>query len=376
MKILIPTVDYPPIEGGIGTAALQLSRELAALGHEVTVVAPHFPDMEDFDANEPYRVVRFRGYGLGWGRLLPFLKAGWPEAKRTDLILAINVAYGGVLGRLARLVRRGRYVAFAYAYEFLKFEEKRPAAFLLRGVYLNAETTVAISGFTASALERFGVPAACISTILPGAPEAQTVSAGALARVRHDLELGKDRYVLAVGRFVPRKNHLDLVRAFPQVLERCPNTHLVLVGRGPCLEECAAKAKALGIEGQVRLPGHVDDETLAALYTDCALFALPTGADANGQVEGFGLVFTEAHAYGKAVVAGRSGGVGDAVLHDKTGLVVPPGDVDRIAGAIVALLQDPARAAAMGAAGKRRVAEELNWRHFTERLLARLGVTE
>ncbi len=73
MRILIPTVDYPPIEGGISTVALEVARALHRQGHEVTVVAPLFPEMEAFDAAEPYTVVRFGGYDAGWWRLVPFL---------------------------------------------------------------------------------------------------------------------------------------------------------------------------------------------------------------------------------------------------------------------------------------------------------------
>ncbi|MBX7259463.1 MAG: glycosyltransferase, partial [Candidatus Hydrogenedentes bacterium] len=68
---VILTADYPPIEGGISTVALNVTRELAAAGWKVTVVAPHFPGMEEFDRAEPAQVVRFRGYGLGPLRVVP-----------------------------------------------------------------------------------------------------------------------------------------------------------------------------------------------------------------------------------------------------------------------------------------------------------------
>lgn len=374
MRVLVPTVDYPPIEGGIGTVALHVSRELAALGHDVTVVAPRFPDMDAFDAAEPVRVLRFPGYGLGWARFVPLLRAAWPLVEGADLVLGINVAYGGVLGRLARARRGTPYVAFAYAYEFLKFGRPGPARALLRSVYRNAAVTVAISRYTARALADFGAPRDRIATILPGAPEARACTAAEVAAVRDRLGLGTDRYVLAVGRFVARKGHERLVRAMPRILEACPNTRLVLVGRGPCEGACREKARSLGIEGLVHFAGRVDDATLAVLYQDCALFALPTGTDANGQVEGFGLVFTEAHAYGKAVVAGHSGGVADAVRHGETGLLVAGEDVDAVAGAVIGMLRDEGLARRLGEAGKRRVAEELNWRVFTERVVARAGV--
>ena len=123
------------------------------------------------------------------------------------------------------------------------------------------------------------------------------------------------------------------------------------------------------MEGFVHLPGYLPDDTLQALYQTCTCFALPTGEDEDGQVEGFGLVFTEAHAHGKPVVAGRSGGVVDAVLHEKTGLLVPPGNPEKLAEALRRILENPDLAEALGSAGKKRVQEQLNWDVFAEKLI-------
>jgi phosphatidyl-myo-inositol dimannoside synthase len=374
MRVLILTADYPPIEGGIGSVTLEVSRELAALGHEVTVVAPYFPGMADFDDGEPVRVVRFKGYGLGWARVLPMALKSFPLFKECDLVLAVNVSHGGLLAWLGKRWWKRPYVTFAYAYEFLKFEGRWPIHALLRRIYRGGLVTVAISDFTRRNLERFGVDADGIATVFPGAPPARPVSAAMLARVRDAYELEAGPVVLAVGRFVPRKGHLCLVRAFPEVLEHFPQAQLVMVGRGPMRERCREHGTGLGIEGQVQCPGYVEDDELAALYHLSTLFALPTGEDEAGQVEGFGLVFSEAHAYGKPVIAGHSGGVSDAVQHEKTGLLVPPDSPAALAEAIVSLLRDPAKAQRLGEAGQRRVHEELNWKVFTRRVLEAAGV--
>lgn len=370
MKILIPTVDYPPIEGGIASVSLHVARELAALGHDVTVVAPWFPDMTSFDANEPVRVLRFQGYDRGWMRWFPFARRVAPLLRETDLVVAPNIAYGGLLGRWGRLRHGTPYVCFAYAYEFLKFKRSRIARMLFRSAYRRALFTVAISKFSRGKLEEFAGRGMGVEVILPGAPAVAPVSQSEIEAVRARFTLDSAPYVLGVGRFIPRKGQGTLIKAFAIVLERHPNTHLLLAGRGPELDACREKARALGIEGHVHCPGYVDDEALAALYAGCTLFALATGEDEGGQVEGFGLVFAEAQARGKPVVAGRSGGTVDAVLHEKTGLLVRPDDADAIAAAINRLLGDPALAAQLGAAGQARVESELNWTTFTERLMA------
>ncbi len=369
MRILIPTVDYPPIEGGISTVALQVSRSLARQGHEVTVVAPWFPDMEDFDENEPVQVVRFPGYDRGWFRLLPLLRKAWPLVADTDCLLAINVAYGGVLGRLAYAWRGTPYINFAYAYEFLKFARNPIARWTLQSIYRKGTRCIAISRFTRENLIQFGVHESRIRVVLPGAHPATTPTEEAIARARHRLDLQDGPLILAAGRFIPRKGHIRLVEALPHLHERVGMAQLVMIGRGPERTRCLEKAAALGIEGAVRCPGYVDDDTLQALYQLCTCFALPTGEDEQGQVEGFGLVFTEAQAHGKPVVAGRSGGVTDAVLDGQTGILVPPMSIEKLTDALYTLLSDPDYARELGAAGRRRVEETLNWDTFSKRLL-------
>lgn len=365
----MPTADYPPIEGGIATVARETARELAALGHEVTVAAPHFPGMKEFDRAEPARVVRYRGYGLGPVRVLPMAIACLRMAQRADLIMAINVASSGLVALMARRLFGTRYIAFAYGYEFLKFRRNGPVVSALRAVYRNAAFVVAISQFTRDRLVEFGVDAARIEVCLPGARPTPSPSVAEVEAIKRKLNLNGHRLVLSVGRMVPRKGHLTLVRAMPDVLAQHPETVLVCAGRGPCRDEAERLGAQLRLGDHLRLPGRLDDAEINALYTMCDVFALPADEHDGGHAEGFGLVFAEAAARGKPVVAGNSGGIPDAVHEGKTGLLVTPGDVQAAADAINRLLSDSGLAARLGHAGRRRVEAELNWTAFTRAIM-------
>ncbi len=369
MRIVVPTADYPPIEGGISTVTVQVSRELARLGHEVVVVAPWFEGQADFDAAEPVTVVRYRGYYLSWLRFIPMLIATWRMLKDADLLLGINISYGGVIGRLAKWVFGTRYVTFAYAYEFLKFPKWSPPAWLIRGAYCKANAVIAISHFAKEQLNGFGVAADLIHVVHPGAPTVRQLSEEALADIRYRYVLESGPVILAVGRFIPRKGQITLVRAMPNILARVPDAQLVLVGQGPCMAEAIRETHEFGIREHVTFPGRLSDADVAGLYQVCDVFALPTGQDRRGQAEGFGLVFSEAHAYGKPVVAGRSGGVVDAVLDGETGLIVEPNDPDALADALVRVLGDTELAHRLGDNGRQRVESELNWARFSEKLI-------
>lgn len=374
IRILVVTVDYPPIEGGIGTLTREVSRELSRKGFDVTVLAPGFPGMDASDQEEPARIVRFGGYRLGWLRIFPVLVRARALVPHYDLILAMNITYGGTAGLLARSLFGVPYVTFAYGYEFLKFKRFRPAAAYLRYLYAQSRGVIAISGFTRDRLIDFGVSAGKIAAILPGANPAPPVNAQAVERIRQLYPIEGKRVILSVGRLVPRKGHLALLRAMPEVIKRVPNAHLIVVGQGPEISPCSRAAQRMGVRDHVTFAGALDDGGVQALYSLCDVFALPVREDAHGQIEGFGLVFSEAHAHGKPVVAGKSGGVAEAVLHDETGILVNPDNPDEIAGAIASILLDETMARRLGRNGRARIERELNWQAFTRQMLFALGI--
>ncbi|MFP4500682.1 MAG: glycosyltransferase family 4 protein [Candidatus Hydrogenedentota bacterium] len=376
MRILIPTLDYPPIEGAISMVTREAAHAFARMGHEVTVAAPQRPDVAAFDAAEPVRVVRFHGYGVGWARMLLFYTTYRRLLRDADLVLAMDLPYGGLLGRFTGRCRHVPYVCFAYAAEFLAFRGSVPRAALYRSVYRHAAAVIAMSSFARANLRLFGVPDSHVRVVLPPAPPPRAVSEEAAARVRHDLMLGAAPVILAVAPFIPGNNHLVLVRAMAQVLEAVPGAHLVMVGSGPMREPCVETAHDMGIEAFVHCPDRLDDGDIAALYATCTLFALPAGAHESGEAADFGLVFAGAAAYGKPVVAGRAGGVADVVADGETGRLVPPDDPDAVAAAVTALLNEPARAEAMGVAARRRFIEALNGDTFAAGVLEAAGLGE
>jgi phosphatidyl-myo-inositol dimannoside synthase len=183
---------------------------------------------------------------------------------------------------------------------------------------------------------------------------------GAEVRRRHGI--GDAPLVVCVSRLVPRKGQDVLVAAWPRVLARHPRARLLLVGGGP-LEPALRRAVARsGTAGSVVLTGPVAAGELPAHYAAGDVFAMPCRTRRAGlDVEGLGMVFLEAAACGRPVVAGTSGGAPEAVLDGRTGHVVDPRSPDAVAAAISGLLDDPAAARAMGAAGRSWVEERWSW---------------
>ena len=169
-----------------------------------------------------------------------------------------------------------------------------------------------------------------------------------------------DRIVLAVGRLVYYKGLEFLVRAMRQV-----RGHALIVGQGPAREALEAEAQALGVADRVTLLGHVPDTR--PYYHAARVFALPS----HRRSEAFGIVQLEAMAAGIPVVnANIPSGVPGVSVHGLTGETVTAADPVALAAALNRLLDDPALAARLGAAGRRRVQDRYSLDGMTKRTLA------
>jgi len=163
-----------------------------------------------------------------------------------------------------------------------------------------------------------------------------------------------------VARLAPKKGQVDLIEAAALVVRRRPDVTFVLAGDGELRGDLSAQAKSLGLNGHVRFLGAVDDPI--PLLGRMDIFTLPS------HMEGMSNAMLEAMAAGRPIVATGVGGNSEVVVPGETGLLVPPRDPARLAEAILALVNDPKRAAAMGAAGRARVRAEYSVETMVKRL--------
>ncbi|MCB9422432.1 MAG: glycosyltransferase [Ardenticatenaceae bacterium] len=165
-----------------------------------------------------------------------------------------------------------------------------------------------------------------------------------------------------VGRLHPQKGVGYLLEAFPRIREEMPEARLLIVGDGEMRDAWQTRAQALEIDRDVIFAGARHD--IPDILTALDLFVLPS------LWEGLPLAILEAMAAGLPVVATNVGGVPELVINGETGRLVPPGDVDALAQAVLAVLRRPAQAAATGAAGRARVLAEFSAATTTRQLTA------
>jgi glycosyltransferase involved in cell wall biosynthesis len=169
--------------------------------------------------------------------------------------------------------------------------------------------------------------------------------------------------VLWVGRPVPVKNLPMLLEAFTLVHAECPNAHLIIAG-DVTGTDFPVKAQSLGLAPVVHFPGPIAHASLPALYQIATVYAH------SSNYEGFGLVLVEAGASGLPVVSTATDGAREIVIDGETGTLVPVGDGNAMANALLALLRDSAIATAMGNHARRTVPQRFDPKAISARWIA------
>jgi phosphatidyl-myo-inositol dimannoside synthase len=187
------------------------------------------------------------------------------------------------------------------------------------------------------------------------------------AAVRTKYDLCGGRWMLTVGRLVEHKGQDQGIRALAVLRDSEPDLRYAIAGSGEFGHTLRALAAELGVEDRVRFLGHVSDEDLPALYNAATLY-LGASRVAVNHVEGFGISLVEAAASAIPVIAGREGGMPEAVVENVTGLLADPYDPAALAAAIRRLLRAPALAQRLGAEGRRIAESRYSWRRVARDL--------
>lgn len=360
--IALTTQNFPPDIGGIQIYMGGLADALVARGYELAIYCDAEPHAAEFDRTRRYPIHRFGGVKL-WQR--------WRKARG----LNARVAAGGVTAVIAdswksleqyeAAATQPRVICIAHGAELLVQPGSAKARRMMRAL-AKADCVAANSHFTATLVKPFLAPHTELCVLTPGVETPPGASRAYVARPRR-------RNILTIARFDPYKGIDTMMRTVAGLKNKYPDLVYHVIGSGKDRARLEALAPALGISDCVRFHGRVSDAEKAALLSQCDVFALANRRE-PGEVEGFGIVFVEAGAYGLPVIAGADGGTADAVLDGETGLLVD-GDSDAaVRAALVQLLENPAEAEAMGRAGHARFWSEFAWDAAIARFEAALNV--
>jgi glycosyltransferase involved in cell wall biosynthesis len=324
VKVVVLTTSYPRRPGdAAGRFVAEGVEVLRGRGVDVSVVSP----------------AAFRHYGIAYGsgvagnlRRRPWLGAAVPLMLGSFARAARRAAHGADLVH-AHWLPAGA-VALATGLPFVvqvwgtDVELARRMRPLARAILNRARVTIAASSALAQEAERLG---ARDVRVIPNGVEVPD----AVGREAEPLE------ILFAGRLSREKGILELVEA-------ADGMELVVAGDGP-LRDRVPSAR-----------GFVPHDELTHLYARAAVVACPSHR------EGFGVACAEAMAHGRPVVASAVGGLLDLVVHEETGLLVPPRDVAALRSALERLIGNPDLRRSFGAAARSRIREHFSWDRFAQ----------
>ena len=171
---------------------------------------------------------------------------------------------------------------------------------------------------------------------------------------------------LAVARFVDVKGYLFTLAAFFKVWEKEKLARLVCIGEGPQLESCRQFVKINGIEDAVLFVGAADRDLIKSYCVKAICVVQHSVTLPGGLTEGSPVSLKEAMAAGLPIVASRSGGIPDFIVHEETGFLVEEGDVNQMASYMLKLLSDKDLARKMGRNGRKNIMENFSMEQHLE----------
>ncbi|HZP76062.1 MAG TPA: glycosyltransferase family 4 protein [Pseudolabrys sp.] len=367
MNILILAGEFPPATGGIATYACEMARAATQLGAQVRVVAPDYfdADITLCDRPLPFTVTRFSG-GLHAMRHAPAkirLARHAVAQDHYDIVHAADWPFFIPLA-LSRGRTDGRLLLTVHGTEINEMQTRaKRLAVHLAGVFSSRTAVVANSAFTGELLRsQFRLPQHQVRPVPLGVSDFWFGSAADGNATRRALDITPERVVMVtVARLTRRKGHLATVAALANLTERLRRRVTWLVigpdGEADYVQTLHAAIDAAGCD--IRLMGPQTNERIREIYNAADFFVLTGMWDPSGRVEGFGLVYLEAGAAGLPSVATKVGGVAEAVLADKSGILVEPWPV-AIAQGLARMIEDHSLRARLKA-GALAHAHTLSW---------------
>ena len=354
MRIAFITFEYPPfIIGGAGIYAINITRELAKLGHEVTVFTPQIDSIKSVDNTENVKVCRialndnlpFRA--LQFWLKLPKAIMNIESSNKFDIIHFNWLSYWFLKNKLSEapnVVTIHHLVTDAIKFndmsrisrlKDISGENNFVLPLIEKRCIKCADKIISISKFTKNrVIKNYKLKSEKIDVIYLGFDlKEQAFTEKKLEESRKQFGMPQKPVILFVGRVDDHRKGLDvLLGSFKNVLEKI-DCILMVVGKGD-QNEARTLAASMGFLDNVFFTGFVDDTTLKKCYQLCDIYVVPS------RLEGFGLTVLEAIAAGKPVVATNVGAIPEIIEYAENGILVESENIDSISNAICTILQN------------------------------------
>ena len=348
MKTLLITLEYPPFRGGVASYYGNLAK--------------YWPiDEKIIVLNNNRGELMSGNKSLSWLPIIPLLKRRLVTEK-FDHLLVGQILPLGTVAYIVSFLQPLKYTIFLHGMDLSLALKSPRKKFLSKLILKRADKIICANTYVKEKLiENWPLLEDKIKVVNPG------IESGAREADPYDLLIIKNTYnlecktiILSLGRLVKRKGVDRTIEALIKMPEEeSKNLIYFIAGAGP-RESYLKQLVPLRFAKKIIFIGKLSEDEKWAWLRLCDIFIMPS-RDIAGDFEGFGIVYLEANLCGKPVIAGNSGGIKDAVVHEVNGLMVDPESVEDIGAAIVRLLKDPGLRQKLGEQGKRRAMKEFRW---------------
>jgi phosphatidyl-myo-inositol dimannoside synthase len=372
-KTLIISLEFPPQIGGIATYVHSMAEVLDP--KRVIVLAPPFEGDKEWDKQQKYKIIRKKLLfpKFIWPRWLKlvWIVFGIVKKEKIELVLIHHVLPVGYAGILIKKLKKIPFLLFSHGTDLLAGTASAWKKKMVTKVSEHAEQVI----FNSESLQRRFLEVlpqfANKALVVYPCPDPDLLvepSKEDIEKLREHYALQGKEVMLTVSRICDGKGFPHLIRMMPKILEKAPHLVWVIVGGGHKKDFILKEIQRLNLQNVVRFIGEIPHNDLKEYYYLADLFVLLTHPD-EGREEGLGLVFLEASAAGLPIVAGKSGGVEEAVIHTQTGVVVDifKGD-PAVIEAISEMLRNKRYAMQLGKQAKERIKTHFRWEHQIDRL--------
>lgn len=370
LRILMLAWEYPPrIIGGLARAVHDLSVELVKQGLEVHVLTCQVKGLPTYELIQGIHIHRVDPLVdehqiefTQWIFQLNMQLIDCGRALSKSLSFDLIHAHDWLVTWAAKEMKHTLsipLIATIHATEYgrnqgLWTDQQRKINHLEWELTYEAQSVIVCSQYMKAELhERFQLPQDKIKVISNGIDPTQVMREG--YSVRYRFALPHEKIILFVGRMVREKGLHILLQAIPRVLQEVPEAKFILCGKGPMLQELSEQVMEMGLSHKIYLPGFIDESTKHTLLQESYACVFPS------IYEPFGIVALEAmYSNGLAIVS-DTGGLGEIIEHQCTGLKAYPGHVQSLYDQLLYALQNEEQMRRIRAKARQKVIECFQW---------------
>ncbi len=371
MKITIIISGYYPLIGGAEVFAQEVAEYLVKKGDEVDIVTTR-PDrslsgLETINDVVVHRVtlgrIKYLSYVAGYFRLLWHLLR-LDKERNYDLIHAVGDGLPSIVATSIKKLRGKPYLITIQGGDITPGYKKnlsgRIAKKLQQWSFRSADTVHVISKDLREQTEQLG---AHNPIVIPNGVDASIFRPLNKAALRKKHGFSQDeKIVVGVARLIPRKGIDYLIRATAKVAEHFTNLRLLIIGDGIQRSELEKLISQVKLDAKAQILGLVNHEQVPQYFSMADVFVIPS------LYEPLGIVTIEAMACGVPVIGTNVDGIPDVVEDGKNGILVPPGDAEQLAEAIVKLLRDEDTRNRFAREGLETVKQKFLWENVLMRI--------